>query len=67
MLDLTSNLRLKFGSNFYPRATAVFQEMDTIGLSIPKGSQFFIRVRDKPLSVAVSASNPDSSHAGEKC
>jgi len=43
MLDLTSNLRLKFGSNFYPRATAVFQEMDTIGLSIPKGSQFFIR------------------------
>jgi hypothetical protein len=36
-------------------------------LLFQKGSQFFIRVRDKPLSVAVSASNPDSSHAGKKC
>ena len=41
MLDLTSNLRLKFGCNFYPRATAVFQEMDTIGLSIPKKAVSF--------------------------
>jgi len=36
-------------------------------LLFQKGSQFFIRVRDKPFSVAVSVSNPDSSHAGKKC
>ena len=54
-------------AGFALNATEISRVIDTQLYQQNRGSQFFIRASDKPLSVAVSASNPDSSHAGKKC